>query len=63
MEDGQQVRENDLLAMVDSTELELQLKQIQAELASLKGEKLIDIKTFRIKYKSQELLVEKAQLT
>jgi HlyD family secretion protein len=63
VEDGQQVRENDLLAMVDSTELELQLKQIQAELASLKGEEADrHKKPLESSIKSQELLVEKAQL-
>ena len=37
VEEGQRVKENDLLAVIDSTELELQLKQMQAELVSLKG--------------------------
>ena len=63
VEEGQQVSKNDLLAMVDSTELEFQLKQLQAELASLKGEEADRHKQpLESSIKSQELLVEKAKL-
>lgn len=63
VEEGQQVSKNDLLAVVDSTELEFQLKQLQAELASLKGEEADRHKQpLESSIKSQELLVEKAKL-
>lgn len=63
VEEGQRVKENDLLAVIDSTELELQLKQMQAELVSLKGEEADRYKEpLESSIKSQELLVEKANL-
>ncbi|NLZ52761.1 MAG: efflux RND transporter periplasmic adaptor subunit [Thermoanaerobacteraceae bacterium] len=62
VKEGQQVKQNVLLAVVDSTELELQLQQMQAELTSLKGEEADrHKKPLKSSIKSQELLVEKAQ--
>jgi len=63
VEEGKQVSKNDLLAVVDSTELEFQLKQMEAELTSLKGEEADRYrKPLESSIKSQELLVEKAKL-
>lgn len=62
VEEGQQVSENDLLVVIDSTELEFQLQQMQAELVSLKGEETErHQKPLGSSIKSQELLVEKAE--
>jgi HlyD family secretion protein len=62
VKEGQQVKQNDLLAVVDSTELEFQLQQMQAELVSLKGEEADrHQKPLESSIKSQELLVEKAK--
>jgi len=63
VEEGQQVSKDDLLAVVDSTELEFQLRQLQAELLSLKGEEAERHREpLQSSIKSQELLVERARL-
>lgn len=62
VEEGQRVKEGDLLAVIDSTELQFQLKQMQAELKSLLGEKTnVHQNTLESKIKSQELLVGQAE--
>ncbi|ADL08596.1 efflux RND transporter periplasmic adaptor subunit [Thermosediminibacter oceani] len=62
VEEGQQVKAGDILALLNSKELEFQLKQLQAELKSLRGE---EAKAFQkpldSEIKSQELLVEQAR--
>ena len=62
MEEGERVKENDLLAVIDSTELEFQLRQLQAQLKSLRGEEADRFeKPLESSIKSQELMVEQAE--
>ncbi|MDD4570681.1 MAG: efflux RND transporter periplasmic adaptor subunit, partial [Tepidanaerobacteraceae bacterium] len=61
VEEGQQVKEKDLLTVVDTTELEFQLKQVEAQLKSLRGEEAErHQKPLESRVKSQKLLVEQA---
>jgi len=61
-EEGQEVKTGDILAVINSRELEFQLKQLQAELKSLRGE---EAKAFQkpldSEIKSQELLVQQVR--
>ncbi|WP_148867347.1 efflux RND transporter periplasmic adaptor subunit [Thermosediminibacter litoriperuensis] len=62
VEEGQQVKAGDILAVLNSKELEFQLKQLQAQLKSLRGEEARAFqKPLESEIKSQELLVEQAQ--
>ena len=62
VEEGERVKENDLLAVIDSTELEFQLRQLQAQLKSLRGEEADRFeKPLESSIKSQELMVEQAE--
>ena len=62
MTDGQEVKEGDLLLLLDESELHLQLQQLQSELKALAGE---EKKSFREPYetqvKTQELQLEQAR--
>jgi HlyD family secretion protein len=63
VEEGQEVKQGDLLVKFDTKELDLQLEQFLAELKSLEGE---EIKTYKEPHessiKTQQLQVEQAQL-
>lgn len=61
VEEGQRVKEKDLLAVVDTTELEFQLRQLEAQLKSLRGEEADRYQEpSESRIKSQELLVDQA---
>ena len=61
VEEGQRVREKDLLAVIDTMELQFQLRQLQAQLKSLRGEEADRYQEpSESRIKSQELLVEQA---
>lgn len=61
VEEGQRVKEKDLLAVVDTTELQFQLRQLHAQLKSLRGEEADRYQEpSESRIKSQELLVEQA---
>jgi HlyD family secretion protein len=63
VEEGQHVKKGDLLAVIDTRELEFKLKQMQSELKSLQGERIdTHQKPLQAKIKSQELLVQQAQI-
>jgi len=55
VKEGQEIKKGDVLAVLDSKELDFQLKQLQAQLISLQGE-------YASTLKSQELNVQQAQI-
>ncbi|MGI6308720.1 MAG: efflux RND transporter periplasmic adaptor subunit [Dethiobacteria bacterium] len=62
VEEGQEVKKGDLLAVISSEELALQLRQLEAQLQSLRGEEektLLEPQQSTIK--SQELLLQQAR--
>jgi HlyD family secretion protein len=62
VEEGQRVKQNDLLAVIDTAELVYQIKQLEAQLKSLRGEEATANKEpLEAQIKSQELLIELAQ--
>ena len=62
VKEGQFVQKGDLLALLNTKELEFQLQQIQAQLKALKGEQGISHQDpLPSQVRSQELMVEKAK--
>lgn len=62
VEEGQQVKKGDLLAVIDSKELVLQLNQLEAQLKSIQGEKALAYEEpHPSSIKSQELQIKQAQ--
>jgi HlyD family secretion protein len=63
VEEGQEVGQGDLLAVVDSKELDYQLQQMLAQLKSLQGEKAGTLQeTSQAQLASQKLLLEQASM-
>ncbi|MBS4026363.1 MAG: efflux RND transporter periplasmic adaptor subunit [Clostridia bacterium] len=62
VEEGQQVNKGQLLAVLDSKELDFQIRQLQAQLTSLRGEQeKAHQEPYQALIRSQELQVEQAQ--
>ncbi|MDW7673209.1 MAG: biotin/lipoyl-binding protein, partial [Bacillota bacterium] len=61
-EDGKFVSKGQVLAVLDSQELDFQLRQLQAQLISIRGEEARSYQEpFQASIRSQELLVQQAQ--
>ncbi|MEW6624768.1 MAG: efflux RND transporter periplasmic adaptor subunit [Bacillota bacterium] len=62
VQEGQEVKAGDLLAVINSKELEFQLQQLYAQLKSVQGERTGTLQEpYESQITSQELLVEQAQ--
>lgn len=62
VEEGQEVKAGDLLAVVNARELDFQIQQLHAQLKSVQGERTGSFQQpYESQIKSQELLVEQAQ--
>ncbi|MCF8012441.1 MAG: efflux RND transporter periplasmic adaptor subunit [Clostridiales bacterium] len=62
VEEGETVKKGDLLAVIDSSEIKLQLKQLRAELNSIKGEEAQSFEEpYELKLKKQKLQLEKSE--
>lgn len=62
VEEGQPVREGDVLAVLDTREIDYQLQELAAQLKSVRGEKAGKLQEpYEIQLRSQELLVEQAE--